>query len=805
MKKSETLQPPTQNFARIQADVHTGLNDDQVAQRIAANAHNQQPKSLTPTVGQIIRHNVFTLFNLINLLLAAAIIAVGHWENAFFLGVAICNTLMGIFQEVRAKRTLDKLSILAQTTTTVIRNGQKVELGQEEVVLDDILFLASGKQICADSVVVEAEGLEVDESLLTGEGNNIPKQPGSKVLSGSFVTAGTAYVRVNAVGAGNFATALTIEAKKTKAPKSQLMATLNHIIRALTITIVPVGALLFSRLFITSGNIRSSVLGATAAMLGMIPEGLILLTGVTLTVGALALARHKALVQSLSSIETLARVDVLCLDKTGTITDGTLSFEQFIPQKGYTEDDAKKATGMLMAALEDTNATATALRAIFSAPASLPAVNAHIPFSSARKWSGASFAEEGSYILGAPSFVFTGQPPAFMAEATKFAAEGYRVLCLAHSKNILTGEQLPDDLRCVALVLLSDTIRKEAPDTFRFFEKEGVLLKVISGDDPATVSTIAAKAGLDGAEKWVDMSQFGEEDDFTKIVEEYVVFGRVSPRQKKELIAALKKNGHTTCMTGDGVNDVLAMKESDCSVAMINGSDAARSACDFVLMTSDFSSMVHVLQEGRRVINNIEAVASMYLVKTIYSTLLAVIYIFLPFPYPFAPLQMMPINSFTVAIPSFFLSLRRNFRRPSGRFIINVLENALPAALTVVFNILFIQLAGVWFGLSHQETSTINVLLTGMVGFILLVRISRPHTFKIKLLVAGCVVVFLAIMLFLAPYIMLGSLFTRNVLFYAPLLYTSVALFRFINSLVQKGEAFAEKWRLRRISEKATP
>lgn len=786
------------SFQHSEPDIATGLSTQQVEQRRAAGAVNTQPQGITPSVGRIVLKNVLTLFNFINIVLAVLLVLVGHPENILFLGIALCNTCMGIFQEVRAKRTLDKLSILAQNKVSVIRDSAPTQLDPGEIVLDDIVCLSSGNQICADAVVVDTAGLEVDESLLTGESDNIRKKPGDGVMSGSFVTAGQAYVRVTAVGGENYATALTVEAKQEKKPRSLLMKTLNNIIRALTIVIVPVGLLLFYNQYTSpEGTVESAMLGTSAAVLGMIPEGLILLTGVTLTVGAMNLAKRKALVQSLSSIETLARVDVLCLDKTGTITDGTLTFEELLPQEEGAEEQASQAIAALMVALRDENATATALRGAFPGGVATGTV-ATVPFSSSRKWSGASFAGRGSFLLGAPGFVFPDRQGDFFAVVEEYAAKGHRVLCLAHSPKTLSGEALPDELTCMALVVLSDTVRREAPSTFRYFAGQGVTLKVISGDDALTVSTVALSAGIQDADKYVDMSQQSDQADLRSLVRDNTVFGRVSPHQKRELIRALRANGHTTCMTGDGVNDVLAMKESDCSVAMIGGSDAARGASDFVLMSSDFSAMIGVLREGRRVINNIEMVSALYLVKTIYSAVLSLLYMFLPYPYPFIPLQMMPINGLTVGIPSFFLALRSNYQRPEGKFLANILEKSVPAALTVVFNILIVQLAGVVFDLPFGQTSTMNVLLTGVVGFVVLNRVSRPLTGKIKIMLVGLAGAFIVMFFGFGHLLMLENILNRNVFFYLPLIYTGPRMFRFLNRYVRKVEAWWARRKKRR-------
>jgi len=789
-------------FKRVEPECKEGLNVDQVRQRLEAGAFNKPMEGLTASIPKIVLKNALTLFNLINIFLAVIIIWVGHIENTLFMGIVICNTGMGIFQEIRAKRTLDKLSVLAQPKVTVVRDGKTRTIGQGDIVLDDIMYLKSGDQVCADAIVRRSNGLEADESLLTGETDKIQKKPGDTVLSGSYVTGGQAYVQVTAVGEDNYANALTAEVKKGKKNKSKLLNTLNTIIRILTVIIIPLGTLLFYFTYSGGATIEDSVLGTSAAMIGMIPSGLVLLTGVTLMVGAMTLARKRALVQSLPSIETLARADVLCLDKTGTITDGTLTFERMELIDGHaSESRMEQVISELMGALQDSNTTAKALRKTFGESMKWYAKIA-VPFSSDRKWSGATYDSIGSYILGAPNMVFP-QGGDFVTQADQYATQGYRVLCLAYSEQPIIGEQLPDDTACIALLILSDTIRRDAAATFRYFAQEGVTLKVISGDNFRTVSAIAEKAGLENADKAIDMSRVKDADDYAEIVEKYTVFGSVTPQQKKNLILALQQNGHTTCMTGDGVNDILAMREADCSIAMVSGSDAARSACDFVLMSSNFSAMVSVLKEGRRVINNIDRVASLYLVNTVYSVLLSLIYTLLPFSYPFAPVQMTPINALTVGIPSFFLALQANYTRPEGKLLTNILGHSFPAALTIVFNTLYIQLAGVMFDLPQEQMSTMVVFLVGIVGFYLIFRIARPYTKWTIVLISGLGTAFVLVFLFFGRFFSLASLLNRNVFFYLPLVYFSFYFHSFLGKQSEKLiKAFKKQRRRMRLARR---
>jgi len=786
-KKGGFTETAYKSVKRCSPNPADGLTAEQVLQRTEAGAVNTHSHGLTPTVSHIIIKNTFTLFNIIYAFLAVIIIRVGRPENLVFLGIVFANMLMGVIQELRAKRSLDKLSVLARARVDVVRGGREMSVDQDEIVLDDIVLLTAGNQVCADAVVVDSDLLETDESLLTGESDKIRKADGDRVLSGSYVTGGRGYVRVTAVGDGSYAHSLTSEAKKSKKQAPKLLRTLNLIIFILAIIIIPLGTALFCvKYFLHNTPIEDAVLGASASALGMIPAGLILLTGVTMTVGAIKLVRRKALVQALPSIETLARADVLCLDKTGTITDGRLVFERLEVFDDIPEDTDKLIISELMGALEDTNATANALTDAFGKTENWEVLTV-VHFSSERKWSGAAFTDKGSFILGAPNIIFANHEGAFLDRANEAAAEGQRVLCLAYSAQPITDERLPDELRCAALLILSDHIREKAAETFGYFAREDVTLKVISGDNPRTVSAIAGSAGLAGHVRAIDMSTVKKDADYAAIAEEYTVFGHVTPRQKRELVRGLKKSGHTVCMTGDGVNDILAMRESDCSVAMVGGSGAARSACDFVLLSDDFGVMVDVLKEGRRVINNIERVASIFLLKTIYSVILTLIYIFIAYPYPITPLQMMPIEYLTIGIPSFFIALQANYARPSSQMASNVLEHTLPAAITVVFNTLYIQLAGILFGIPAAEISTMIVFLCGIMGFFLLLQVAKPYTVHIKVMLALLAAGFVVSFFVFGNLFRLHGLLGKNMFFYLPLVYFTYQAHGFLGRICGKA------------------
>ncbi|MBP2097889.1 HAD-IC family P-type ATPase [Enterococcus rivorum] len=788
---SEKISSSDDSLLKIPETI-VGLTNLEVSRLFDEGFYNKENEDLSRTTKQIILDNSLTLFNFINLFLAISVFLVGYPKNALFFWVIILNTAIGVFQEIHAKRTIDKLSIVNKTEVTVLREGQIGKIYQDEIVLGDVLILRLGNQVPSDGVVIHSEGLEVDESLLTGESDKIAKQNGDPVMSGSFITSGLGFIKITAVGEANFVSKLSKEAKTEKKSTSELMNSLNLMIKGLTFAIIPIGLLLFWSQYQSTGSFPKTVLGVSGALISMIPEGLMLLTSVAFAVGAANLARKKTLVQRLSCIETLARVDTICLDKTGTITDGSLTFKELIPQAGFPASEIERAMGEVMTALSDQNSTAKVLRNRFSVKESLWKAKEVIPFSSDRKWSGVTFEEKGSFVMGAPEFIYSEVPEELAEKLDSYNKQGDRVLILVHFVENLTSPKLPEEKETVGIFIIADTIRENAIDTFTYFEKQDVTLKVISGDNPITVAQIAKKAGIRGAENFVDMTTINDETDFSELVEKTTVFGRVTPYQKRELIQALKKNGHTTCMTGDGVNDILSLREADVSVAMASGSDAARAVSDVVLLNSDFSSMIQVLNEGRRVINNIERVASMYMVKTIYSAILAVTFIFLFLPYPFAPLQLTPINALTVGIPSFILALEPSYERIKGNFLTNILRISVPGALTVVFSILVLQLAGIWFDLPSTDVSTMCVLLTGTVGFQVLLRVARPLDLKKKSMIILLVIGFLACFLFFGDFFMLTNLFNRNVFFYLPLLLGSRSIFNYMSLFMTR---VSYKWR----------
>lgn len=747
----------------------TGLTNEQVQERIAEGKVNFNENPNTRTYKQIVKENTLTFFNFLNAVLLVLVLFVGSYKNSMFVGIIIINTVIGIIQEIRAKKTIDKLAILTESKAVVLRDGKKWSISTEKLVLDDLIYLKTGEQVPADCRILEGS-LEVNESLLTGEADNLGKGEGDELFSGSFVTAGEACCQIIHVGKDNYASQITSEAKEFKRHNSELRNSLNAILKVISIIIVPLGLLLFYKQFyIVGDSVKDSVVSTVAAVLGMIPEGLVLLTSVALTLGALTLARKKTLVQELYCIETLARVDTLCLDKTGTITEGTMCVEKVeaydsnwreaelaesileedeagfpeneiseeedgfgeraaeekaeeevseknLPELSESEKESEKEIsrimGNLMAVLKDQNATADALRKYFPAKKDMTPTNV-IPFSSDRKYSGASFKEQGTYLMGAAQFLFPEGNDALVEKCSEYAEQGFRVLVLAHSQNESTGTELPLGLVPEGLLILTDVIRKEAPDTLRFFDSQGVDLKVISGDDPVTVSSIAKRAGLKNAEQYVDATTITTQEEMDEAVANYSVFGRVTPQQKKAMVLSLKKQGHTVAMTGDGVNDVLALKEADCSIAMAEGSDAAKNIANVVLLDSNFAAMPHIVNQGRRVVNNIRTAASMFLIKTIFSVMLSLITIFFGEAYPFEPIQMSLISACAVGIPTFLLAQENNYQKIDHTFLRHVFMNAFPAAVTITGCVFAVMVVCQDVYHSNVMLNTACVLVTG--------------------------------------------------------------------------------------------
>ena len=790
----------------------TGLTNEQVQERIAEGKVNVNENPNTRTYKQIILENTLTFFNFLNIALLVLVLFVRSYKNSMFMGIILINTVIGIIQEIRAKKTIDKLAILTESKTVVLREGKKWSISTEKLVLDDLIFLKTGDQVPADVKVLEGT-VEVNESLLTGESDNLSKSQGDELFSGSFVTSGEACCQVIHVGKDNYASQITSEAKEFKRHNSELRNSLNAILKVISIIIVPLGAMLFYKQYMIVGDtLKDSVVNMVAAVLGMIPEGLVLLTSVALTLGSMVLATKKTLVQELYCIETLARVDTLCLDKTGTITEGTMKVEdvqlydtvqttvvqhtaKFDPETGepvqnvpalkpevtvsaekengqiqetvnsetVSQEERQKLQeidhimGNMMSVLHDQNATADALRKRFPSRNDLKLIHA-IPFSSDRKYSGAVFEGRGTYLMGAAQFLFPEGNEELLEHCSSYAQEGYRILVLAHSEQETKGTERPTGLEPLGLFLITDVIREEAPDTLAFFDSQGVDLKVISGDDPVTVSAIAKKAGLKNANHYIDATTIKTSEEMQRAVVECSVFGRVTPQQKKQMVQALQSQKHTVAMTGDGVNDVLALKEADCSIAMAAGSDAAKNIANVVLLDSNFGAMPHIVNQGRRVVNNIRSAASMFLIKTIFSVLLSLITIFFGDAYPFEPIQMSLISACAVGIPTFLLTQENNYNKIDHTFLRHVFMNAFPAAVTITGCVFTIMLVCQDVYHSNVMLNTACVLVTGWNYMSALRTVYSPLNTYRKVIIYGMQFAFFISAVVLQDLLTLGSL-----------------------------------------------
>lgn len=790
----------------------TGLTNEQVQERIAEGKVNVNENPNTRTYKQIILENTLTFFNFLNIALLVLVLFVRSYKNSMFMGIILINTVIGIIQEIRAKKTIDKLAILTESKTAVLREGKKWSISTEKLVLDDLIFLKTGDQVPADVKVLEGT-VEVNESLLTGESDNLSKSQGDELFSGSFVTSGEACCQVIHVGKDNYASQITSEAKEFKRHNSELRNSLNAILKVISIIIVPLGAMLFYKQYMIVGDtLKDSVVNMVAAVLGMIPEGLVLLTSVALTLGSMVLATKKTLVQELYCIETLARVDTLCLDKTGTITEGTMKVEdvqlydtaqttvvqhtaKFDPETGepvqnvpalkpevtvsaekengqiqetvnsemVSQEERQKLQeidhimGNMMSVLHDQNATADALRKRFPSRNDLKLIHA-IPFSSDRKYSGAVFEGRGTYLMGAAQFLFPEGNEELLEHCSSYAQEGYRILVLAHSEQETKGTERPTGLEPLGLFLITDVIREEAPDTLAFFDSQGVDLKVISGDDPVTVSAIAKKAGLKNANHYIDATTIKTSEEMQRAVAECSVFGRVTPQQKKQMVQALQSQKHTVAMTGDGVNDVLALKEADCSIAMAAGSDAAKNIANVVLLDSNFGAMPHIVNQGRRVVNNIRSAASMFLIKTIFSVLLSLITIFFGDAYPFEPIQMSLISACAVGIPTFLLTQENNYNKIDHTFLRHVFMNAFPAAVTITGCVFTIMLVCQDVYHSNVMLNTACVLVTGWNYMSALRTVYSPLNTYRKVIIYGMQFAFFISAVVLQDLLTLGSL-----------------------------------------------
>ena len=722
-------------------DMTRGLTNEEVKLKRENGEGNIKVESSTQTVGEIVKSNVFTYFNLVFLVLAVLLAIAGAWRDMLFLPVIIANTLIGIIQEIHSKKVLDKLSILNAPKTKVLRDGRITEVPSDELVLGDLVIFEAGCQIPADAKVVDGE-ISVNESLITGESDEIIKLPNSELLSGSFVVSGQAKALLTRVGKDSYVSKLTIEATKSnKEEQSEMIRSLNRLILVVGIIIIPIGIALFVQsYFYNDGTFSESISSMVAAVIGMIPEGLYLLASVAMAVSTVRLSKNKVLVHDMKCIETLARVNVLCVDKTGTITEPGMQVYAAQPLSGIEEDTYFNTLVSDIAANQAAdNATMEALKEYFTQTTGKTASKVQ-GFSSKTKYSGVVL-DGHTYVIGAPEFVMREDFSKISSLVAKYSDSGFRVLVAAEYHGSLEPEALSDAVTPLGIIALSNPIRKGAVETFSYFNECGVEIKVISGDNPATVSAIAKEAGIENSENYIDASTLTSDQDYYAAVEKYTVFGRVTPDQKRKLIKAIKDHKQTVAMTGDGVNDVLALKDADCSVAMASGSDAASNASQLVLLDSDFSRMPGVVLEGRRVVNNIQRTASLFLVKNIFSMLLAIFSVILMLDYPLEPSQVSLISMFTIGIPSFVLALEPNKSLIKGKFLPNVFIKALPAGLTDFIVVSGLVIFCREFKVGQECLSTSCTILVAIVGFMILYRIAQPmkkaYVFMIIALICG--------------------------------------------------------------------
>lgn len=736
------------NIHRLEPNYKQGLSEQQVQEHIAQGLINTSKSGATKSYWQIFKSNFFTFFNMLNIVLATLLIAVGAYKDLIFILIVVTNFIIGIVQEITSKKTLDKLALIVAQKARVVRGGQQKTIEVHEIVLDDVMNLKTGDQICADSTLLHGY-LEVDESLISGESVTVVKEAGDFLYSGSFIVSGQAYAKVEHVGEDNYADRLSSIAKTFKQKKSQLYRSLNIILKSISFIIIPLGILLYYKQNVVLGLLpQDAIVKTVAGLIGMIPEGLVLLTSIALVTSTVLLALKKTLVQDLYSIETLARVDMLCLDKTGTLTEGELVYHDATLVEEF---DLAQTMSRICGALSDENATITALRTQFP-PIQDNTLIRTIPFSSARKYSGAVFAD-GTYLMGATEFIFSDAQNPLHAKCRKQAndisGEGKRVLVLAHTPATPMQNEVPSDIAPLAWLTLTDEIRPDAASTLRYFYDQDVHIKIISGDHPMTVSLVAARAGVHGAENFVDASTLTTEEELSSAVAEYTVFGRVSPQQKQSMVAALKAQGHTVAMMGDGINDVPALKESDCSIAVASGSDAAKNISSFVLLDSNFASLPGAVKEGRKVINNIQRVATLFITKTVYSFLLTLATLFLfASAYPFTPLQLTMVSFINIGLPSFVLALEPNYARIEGNFLQNVLSRSLPGGLSIFFNIWFINAMAGPFSYSQNAIATMCLYIVVAGGLWVLLNVSRPLTLMRKILFFSMIGLFAVVAVF---------------------------------------------------------
>ncbi|HBA63933.1 MAG TPA: ATPase P [Lachnospiraceae bacterium] len=782
---------------RYQPDYREGLTQDQVQEHKLHGWTNKAVEPPSKSVKEIIHDNVFTYFNLIFLILAVLLCVAGSFRNLTFLPVIFLNTMIGIIQEIRAKNVLDRMNMLNAPRAMVVRDGKVRTIDAEELVLDDIVLFKAGGQVCADAVVCDGE-VRVNESLLTGESDEIVKKEGDHLMSGSYIVSGECYGRLERIGADSYISQLTLQAKEMpEGEQSEMIRSLNKLVKSVGIIIIPIGILLFGQaFFFQKEGLRSSIISMVAAVIGMIPEGLYLLASVAMAVSSMRLAKKKVLLHDMKCIETLARVNVLCVDKTGTITENVIKVQEVVPTEHYDAENMAPLMELISdftAAMSQDNNTMKAMKEYFCQK-SKKKPSARIGFSSALKYSSVTFEEE-SYILGAPEFVLLDTYEEYADKIAEYASKGMRVLVFGTAQEQPEAAPLKEAITPLCFILMANPVRKEAKETFRYFAEQGVEIKVISGDNPLTVSEAALQAGIEGADQYIDAALLETEEEIRTALQEKTVFGRVTPAQKRLFVQLLKEEGNTVAMTGDGVNDILALKDADCSIAMASGSEAAAQASQLVLLESDFSKMPQVVQEGRRVVNNIQRSASLFLVKNIFSFLLSLFSVIFMITYPLEPSQVSLISMFTIGIPAFFLALEPNHNLIQGHFLTNVLLKALPAGLTDVIAVGALVVFGQTFGVNDTDISTAATMLLAFVGFMILCRISAPMNPLRITVICGCIAGLLFCSIFLHQLFAITGMSGECIMLFTVFFIATEPVLRYLTIIVEKISGFRQRHR----------
>ncbi len=770
-----------------------GLTHREVEERFQKGLDNVQVSSSTRTIKQIIKDNTFTYFNLIFTVLAVLLVIAGSFKDLSFMLVVLANTAIGIAQEVRSKNTLDKLKLMKMPRSHAIRDGAEVEIPVEHLVLDDVVILRAGSQIPADAKVIQGS-IQVNEALITGEADEIIKTPGSELLSGSFVVSGECIAQLTAVGASSYISKLTIEATKDKQGEdSEMIKSLDRLVKVIGIIIIPIGVVMVvQEWFILGGGFSSSIVSMVAAVLGMIPEGLYITASIAMVVSAMRLAKADVLVQNMKCIEALARVNVLCVDKTGTITENEMKVDSFrVMTEQVSEGEAVKMISSLVHQQSKDNITMAAMQEYFTSFAGTSA-DSVCPFSSKYKYCGATYGGS-SFVLGAPEYILREDFGRYEKQISEMSEQGYRVLAFAHTSEAPKGQPLTEPVNLIALVFLTNPIRKSAKETFGFFADNGVDVKVISGDNPVTVSNVAIEAGIKDAHRYIDARELVTERAVSEAIESYTVFGRVTPEQKRMFVKALQKKGKTVGMTGDGVNDILALRDADCSVAMASGSEAASNAAQLVLMDSNFSKMPSVVAEGRRVVNNIQRAASLYLTKNIFSLLLAVFTMINVLAYPLKPSQITLISMFTIGVPSFIISLEPNKDLIKGRFLLNVFKTAAPAGLTTFISVSSLVVFGNVFDINPQCISTSSTMLVALVGFMILAKVIGTKDLLHKLIIIGMIAGMGACIIFIPEMFGITTISQQAAMLLTVFLIATESIFRYIHKFIALVKSIGRK------------